>query len=121
MPSLFHDLPQDPETVAAVRRLCDERGRPAVCDQSLCQRKRRCLMLWRADPDDARRVMPPCLSAEANALCWAVAEAETRYVDLKTAIAIIRKLPDPDAAAERNGYEPEDDAFDPENEADWAA
>jgi hypothetical protein len=106
VPSPFQDMPQDPETVAAVRRLCDERGYPAACDQASCRRLGRCGGRWRINPDDVRMVLPPCLSAGIDALCWAVVDAEERFENLKLALAIIRKLPDPEAAAERNRCEP---------------
>ena len=69
-------------------------------------------------------VLPPCLSADLDAHCLAIVAAEERFYDLKLALAIIRRAPDPDAAAERNHYEPADagdDPFDPEDDADWAA
>jgi hypothetical protein len=106
VPTLFQDVPQDSETVAAVRRLCDERGYSTACDQALCRRLSRCCGRWKADPYDVRMVLPPCLSADVDAHCGAVAEAKERFEDLKLALAIIRKLPDPETAAERNRCEP---------------
>ena len=124
MATLFHDLPRDPETVAAVRRFCDEQGFPSGCAEKFCRQRRQCRGRWRAEPHVPACVLPPCLSAEVDRRVGDLCVAQEAYHELKLAMAEIRKLPDPEAAAEADHFDPDavtaDDPWGDADGADWA-
>ena len=119
MPSPLHDIPQDADTVAAVRQLCDERGYPAGCSQKLCKRTGRCRGRWIADPCAEEFRVPHCLMVTLDVLHGAIGEAEGDLYQIESAVAAIRNLPDPEDAPGSRFYEPEE-ADDPSATADYA-
>ena len=103
MPSVFHDIPQDAEMVAAVREFCYQNGLLAACGERVCRRARRCHGRWMADPAVAPLRVPPCLMARLDRLHNAIEEAKAQLHDLELDMAEIRGLPEPERA--------EDDPF----------
>src|SRR5215210_7935592 len=89
MPSPSFDIPQDPETLAAVRKLCDDRGYPASGGQTPCRRTRRCLGRWNTDPYNARIRLAPCLDANLDVLYTKMGEAKAELEDLELAVEAI--------------------------------
>ena len=99
MPTIFHNIPRDGETVAAVRKGCTERGFAAACREKPCRRARRCRGAWRSE-DGSDIVLPPCLAARCDAVYWRMADAEVELTALRLIVAKARKVPDPEYVAE---------------------
>ena len=122
MATLFHDLPRDPETVAAVRRFCDEQGFPSGCAEKICRQSHQCRGRWSAAPDNPQRVLPPCLGADLDRRIETLCAAEEAFFQLKLAMAQIRKLPNPEELAEADFFDADEaavyDAYDPDEAAE---
>ena len=112
MATIFHNIPRDAETVAAVRRGCTEHGLAKGCRERACRRARRCRAAWRACEMNHARVLPPCLLLRTDALYARLGEAEAQLVGLRLIVARARKLPDARYAAELPTF-PADDATPP--------
>jgi hypothetical protein len=100
MPTIFHNIPRDGETVAAVRKGCTERGLAATCAERPCRRARRCRAPWRADGAGADLVLPPCLAARCEEAYGRLADAEVDLTRLRLIVAEARGVPNPGYVAE---------------------
>lgn len=95
MATIFHDIPRDAETVAAVRRGCTRRRFHATCRETVCRRAGRCRGAWRPVEEGSRRVLPHCLAIRCDMHYGHLAEAETALTDLRLIVAKARRVPDP--------------------------
>ena len=100
MPHPLHDVARDPETEAAIRRLCDGRKLASRCRKAACRRAGRCRAAWREDPPCPAIVLPPCLLDAYDALLDAMIRAQEAVENLERDIALARAWPDPDEPAE---------------------
>ena len=105
MGTIFHRIPRDAETVAAVRRGCTERGFPQTCAEAACRRTRRCRGAWRGEEEGGSIVLPRCLQVRCDMQYGMLARAETALTDLRLIVARARRLPDPELAAEWATFE----------------
>jgi hypothetical protein len=94
--AIFHNIPRDAETVAAVRNGCTERGFATTC----AERARRCRGAGRADEEDDDLVLPRCLAVRCDILYDSIARAEVELMALRLIVAEARGVPDPDYVAE---------------------
>ena len=119
MATIFHDIPRDGETVAAVRKGCTERGFAASCPERACRRARRCRAAWRAEehPD---LVLPPCLARRCDEVYDRLADAEVELTHLRLIVAKARGLPNPGYVAEFDEFDDFADAGAPGAAAPWA-
>ena len=117
MPTLFHNIPRDGETVAAVRRRCAARGFPADCTDP-CRRARRCRGAWLEVDGCKDLVLPPCLAARSDAAYGRLAEAQVELTALRRILAEARGLPNPGYLAEFDEFD-EDAAADADDDAPW--
>jgi len=108
MATIFHDIPRDAETVAAVRRGCTERTFHTTCAETACRRARRCRGQWRAMEEGDGPVLPRCLAVRCDVLYDTLAVAETELTKLRLIVAQARRLPDPQHVAELATFDADD-------------
>jgi hypothetical protein len=110
MATIFHGIPRDAETVAAVRRGCTERAFHTTCAETACRRARRCRGQWRAMEEGDAPVLPRCLAVRCDVLYDTLAVAETELTTLRLIVARARRLPDAELVAEWATFEADDAA-----------
>src|SRR5215217_3048210 len=103
MPTIFHEIPQDAATVAAVRKGCTERGFAAACRKRQCRRARRCRAPWQDEMGGI--VLPPCLAARCDAVFDRHADADVDLTALRLIVAEARGVPNPKYVAEFDDFD----------------